>query len=249
MDQVTLVSRCYVLVSQGTTPLAAAEKVLDDAAWDALPEIGRRQLAVLGLSVKVNERVDQVRREPVAEKQPESRSRPLESKAEIIALHRTLNCNQGEWHFADGDPKRCMWLREVLAAAPGKPRDKVIAERQKASRKEKILSVARWNRDVQPFLNQYASDYAKKVLKSIPLLGADGTMKSLLDFTAADARKWADTATVLARNWAEKQAWFTSVCDALGKYKAATIGQLPGEIADRLADEAEAIWKREVVAA
>ena len=142
-----------------------------------------------------------------------------------------------------------MYLRGVLAKPVGPERDAEIARVRVITTEVELESSASFIREVMPALQTYASDYAKTVLKSIVLQGSDGEMRGLLDFTMADAEKWVSQSGVRAAGWEARQKWFQSVCDAFTLYQVATIGQLPGDVADGLAEGAEAIWKRDDVEA
>ena len=85
----------------------------------------------------------------------------------------------------------------------------------------------------------YASAIAD--LQSIILLGADGSMKSLLDFNADDARKWKREARSRARSWEARKAWFSEAALLLKDGK--TVRELEPEEIRKLAEGARKVWK------
>jgi hypothetical protein len=81
-------------------------------------------------------------------------------------------------------------------------------------------------------------------LKSIMLLAADGTMKSLLHFGADDLVKWERQRANQAEAWQERNEWFQSAHRALEKAGVDTIAALPAETIQELAAAADRVWKK-----
>ena len=98
-------------------------------------------------------------------------------------------------------------------------------------------------------LDNFASDRAREMLKSITLQAEDGSQRNLFDFTTADVDKWERMSDKRSKSWAARAEWFRDVRAALNEYDVQTIGGLPGEYADQFADRAEALWKSEAAAA
>jgi hypothetical protein len=261
-----LVKRAHRLVlEKGWAPSLAAGSALDDAQWKSLSNADRRQLATLGLSVKIEERLAAVRAAPVpcAPNAPATRPTAWEmwqrmtpaqrrattqrehelrnqERAQIDALHRVIRCtrHQTDWRSR-------AWCVAEIRKLSGAPREAAIRERQESERALQHEVEQAFARGVMPVIRWYADEHAKQVPSSIVLQGADGAMRTLHDFTVADAEKWAALADVRSAGWAARRKWFDDVRQALTLHGVATIGQLPGDIANALADAAETIWKRE----
>jgi hypothetical protein len=78
-------------------------------------------------------------------------------------------------------------------------------------------------------------------LKSIKLLAADGSMKSLLDSSRADLGKWERQSAVRAASRQERNEWFDHAARAFEEAGAEKVSDLPPEKIRELATHAERV--------
>jgi hypothetical protein len=91
------------------------------------------------------------------------------------------------------------------------------------------------------------SGYERAVedLRGILLLAADGTMKPLLNFDAADLAKWERTSASQEAAWAARHDWFTAAAAALEAEGVGSLADLPAARLMELGERARAVWKKE----
>src|SRR5262245_55769042 len=164
-------------------------------------------------------------------------------RRDVNAIHSRIQCWRrmcdqyryreqcvGQVVFYEPEEKE-RWIAEALA------RNEEFNERTDRLTRET------WD-GIGQIIETYAAERARKMLASITLMAADGTMKPLLSFSAVDLTKWNDEAGVRAASWTERQAWFAEAGAALERAKVERIHELPAEIIAHLAQSAEAIWKK-----
>jgi len=256
MTERTLTPRITALVTDarlmleitGEPPRSVARTVLEKA-WDALKDSDRYDLAVVGFASMIADALHLQRSTPVDEV-PEPTYRPAArpvDQATVEQIHAQIECN---WpHHQPSAPhdetfgrrlRRCV---RAIIHLPSVEQRRAIRERRDFNREHKAAWDARHAAEAHHWQTLF-DDYAKLVLKSIRLEGADGKERSLLQFTRDDAQKWARLSASRAGAWRERARWFKDVCTALDVHEVAMLGQLPGEIGNALADRAEAIWKK-----
>jgi len=89
-----------------------------------------------------------------------------------------------------------------------------------------------------------AYQQAARDLRSIMLVTADGSMKSLLDFTLADVRRWQQRSKANVLSWAARKAFFTRAEQLLTGAGVDTVCDLPPEQIQELAEHARGTWKK-----
>lgn len=79
-------------------------------------------------------------------------------------------------------------------------------------------------------------------LKQVILPGADGKMKSLAVFTAADVAMWYERAVNEEKGWAARRLWFEKTTAAFQEYGVRSVDELPDEVQADLGEAAGEVW-------
>lgn len=84
-------------------------------------------------------------------------------------------------------------------------------------------------------------------LRAIVLQGADGSMRSLFDFTQADLERWETSADKRAIAWDRRREWFVNARDKLATHGVEAIADLPADALLELGEQAVKVWENDPV--
>jgi hypothetical protein len=160
----------------------------------------------------------------------------------IRRIHREMHCRNRSCANSDASMANCvkrfvLWYPEDEQAAR-------IANCREDNDKSEREDHGFWH-GVLDTCKDIGYRQAVANLKSIMLIAADGTMKSLLDFSRDDVTKWKSESAVRAASWQSRNEWFTLASVTLGEARVNSIGELPPGKIRELAEHAERVWKKD----
>jgi hypothetical protein len=153
---------------------------------------------------------------------------------EARAIHAQLGCREELCQYTD-------WMIQCVKQN--------VLDYPEEERPARIDLVRRGNEEEEARAGMFRLGmevgYARSVrnLKSVLLLAADGTMKSLLAFDAADLERWARTSGAQSAAWSKRHAWFERARAALKEAGVERLGDLPAAQLCELGEAAAAVWK------
>lgn len=226
-------------VESGDPPAVLAER----CDYRTLSGETRLRLMRAGLAAFVGQELHARR---VAEHDTRQAPEPdVEARALACDLHRAVDCPDHDddlgytWRLA-----RCVqWLVDLPEAERA---DAVEGERRRnAARRAEAEATKQAAADAErQRLDELVEAEVRAALTSISLVGDDGRMRSLYEFSLADVDYWRDRSSSLAVSWSGREGWFTDAAKALGDAGVDRVADLPADDAKQLADRAVAVWKR-----
>ncbi len=231
-----------VVKSTGCTAMSAAEEIVGQE-WEAMSAATKQQLAVLGVSLLINNRVAQERM---------GSSKDYGLQEEIDRIHKLIECPFGchqskpkkrRWCvmgiFGGRDP-RTMSKEELNRFIEGQVAENLkLANRMSEAEAMSLDGLMGTIVDVMDSVYQHAvSD-----LSSIMLLSSEGDMKPLFRFSLKDAALWCKTASARREAWGAREEFFEDMGATLSRATVEEVCNLPVPEIKRLGKLANQIWK------
>lgn len=175
---------------------------------------------------------------------------------EIERIHdetrcRNVGCLEGVFYTRHSCVKRKVFEAAGIIGLPvGSPEQRaaiVTRVAEQANFNDRLASESKASWDT---IGEVIKDYgdrkyqqAVRNMKSIMLVAADGTMKSLMAFTLDDVRSWKRNSTAKALSWAKRARFFKEIERRLEQSGTDCVSGLPVADIQQLAMMAEVIWK------
>src|SRR5262249_39623478 len=176
----------------------------------------------------------------------ESRRQEHQAQQDFIAkvedMHARMHCPNIRCRENYGFRRAC--VEKWILHHPEHEHEKVIEEWRALNDQCEQERIDHYRR-IYDFAAAMGYCNAVRDLKSILLLASDGTMKSLLDFSAADVDKWLQHTEANIDAWQKRHAWFARAKQALQAQEVEQICQLPMDQLHELAEEARRVWKKQ----
>jgi hypothetical protein len=223
------------ITADGSRPLPLAEELVPKF-WDRLDEQSKMHMAVSGLGCLISAALVHSRKN-IGDSD--------DFKKLIDKIHDQVECpfTSHETEFK----KRRGCVGHIAAIDDLGERKAAIAalkKRYRESQKRFDECDADRDKNMNALVNEVADQRAQEILKGIVLGSADGTMKTLSQFTQQDAEFCQRDSMNRESGFRKRKELFQEIGCLLEQYNSQTIADLPPEISRVVADKSEALWSR-----
>lgn len=215
----------------GTTARAIVERE-GEGWWATLPDADRCEAFLVGMDILINRAMVQSRQHARAEACQQDR---------VDRLHDLIECCQPS-HQSD-PAKRARCVGSILDLEDPARRDAEIARRQAKNRSQRARNQAHQQRH-QRRIEETKERIRCQVLGGIFFKGADGRVKSLLEFTPADHEYREGVCKSYLDGFQAKVEWHQKARALMEKQKAGTMENLSPSSLLELDQEAARAFKQ-----